>query len=80
MVIKLSVKFISYLFHFIVSYLFHMNCHFTIFNFLFQDDNSTGRVGPPLQGIQVKLIDWEEGNYRVSDLPNPRGSFEATLD
>ena len=44
---------------------------------LFQDDNSTGRVGPPLQGVQVKLIDWEEGNYRVTDLPHPRGSLEA---
>ncbi len=42
---------------------------------IFQDDNSTGRVGPPLQGVQVKLIDWDEGNYRVTDLPNPRGLF-----
>lgn len=36
------------------------------------DENSTGRTGPPLQGVLVKLIDWDEGNYRVSDNP-PRG-------
>ena len=36
------------------------------------DENSTGRTGPPLQGVLVKLIDWDEGNYRVSDDP-PRG-------
>ena len=47
-------------------------CHQT---FLFQDDNSTGRVGPPLQGVQVRLIDWDEGNYRVTDSPHPRGGL-----
>ena len=36
------------------------------------DENSTGRTGPPLQGVCVKLMDWEEGNYRVTDDP-PRG-------
>ncbi|XP_054165774.1 long-chain-fatty-acid--CoA ligase 4-like [Oppia nitens] len=37
------------------------------------DDLSVGFVGPPLEGIQIKLIDWEEGSYRVTDKPNPRG-------
>jgi long-subunit acyl-CoA synthetase (AMP-forming) len=23
------------------------------------DENSTGRTGPPLQGVLVKLIDWD---------------------
>jgi len=36
------------------------------------DDNSTSRTGPPLQGVLVKLIDWDEGNYRITDNP-PRG-------
>ena len=36
------------------------------------DENSTGRTGPPLQGVLVKLIDWDEGNYKVTDNP-PRG-------
>jgi long-chain acyl-CoA synthetase len=34
---------------------------------------STEAVGPPNQGMQIKLINWEEGNYRVTDQPNPRG-------
>ena len=36
-------------------------------------DNSTGAVGPPNQGVHIKLINWEEGNYRVTDQPRPRG-------
>ena len=39
------------------------------------DENSTGRTGPPLQGVLVKLIDWDEGNYKVTDNP-PRGKFK----
>ncbi len=38
-----------------------------------KDEVSTGRSGPPLQGVMVKLINWEEGNYRVTDKPRPRG-------
>ena len=37
------------------------------------EDTSVGFVGQPLDGILIKLIDWEEGNYRVTDKPNPRG-------
>ena len=36
---------------------------------------ATERIGPPLPGIKVKLIDWEEGGYRPSDKPNPRGEI-----
>ncbi|XP_023343813.1 LOW QUALITY PROTEIN: long-chain-fatty-acid--CoA ligase 4-like [Eurytemora carolleeae] len=35
---------------------------------------STGGVGPPLQGVQIKLINWEEGGYRVTD-SQPRGEI-----
>jgi long-chain acyl-CoA synthetase len=38
-------------------------------------DDSVGRVGPPMSGTEVKLINWEEGNYRVTDRPNPRGEI-----
>ena len=31
------------------------------------EDNSVGRVGPPMAGVEIKLVNWEEGNYRVSD-------------
>ncbi|KAI4991234.1 hypothetical protein ZWY2020_039605 [Hordeum vulgare] len=37
------------------------------------DDISVGRVGPPLPCCYVKLISWEEGGYRISDSPMPRG-------
>ncbi len=35
---------------------------------------SVGGVGPPLQGVQIKLVNWEEGGYRASDTP-PRGEI-----
>ena len=37
------------------------------------DENSTGCVGPPVQGVNIRLENWEEGNYRVTDKPRPRG-------
>jgi len=39
------------------------------------EENSVGRVGPPVQGINIRLEDWEEGNYRVTDKPWPRGEI-----
>ncbi|CAG2117761.1 unnamed protein product, partial [Medioppia subpectinata] len=39
------------------------------------DDLSISRVGAPLQGMRIKLIDWEEGGYYRSDRPNPRGEI-----
>lgn len=38
-------------------------------------DRSTGLVGPPLHGIKIKLVDWHEGNYFVTDKPHPRGEI-----
>merc|ERR1711887_138325 len=34
---------------------------------------SAGTVGPPVQAVRMKLVNWEEGNYRVTDTPHPRG-------
>jgi len=39
------------------------------------DEQSTGRVGPPVQGVHIRLVDWEEGSYRVTDRPRPRGEI-----
>ncbi|KAK1301201.1 hypothetical protein QJS10_CPB13g01210 [Acorus calamus] len=39
------------------------------------DDTSVGRVGAPLPCSFVKLIDWVEGGYRVTDSPMPRGEI-----
>lgn len=38
-------------------------------------ETSTGRVGAPLSGCYVRLVDWNEGRYSTSDKPNPRGEI-----
>lgn len=39
------------------------------------DDLNVGHVGAPLAGVQIKLVDWAEGGYRVNDKPLPRGEI-----
>ncbi|XP_046676781.1 fatty acid CoA ligase Acsl3 [Homalodisca vitripennis] len=39
------------------------------------NDRSRGRAGGPATVCEVRLVDWEEGNYRVSDKPFPRGEI-----
>ncbi|KAM7271834.1 hypothetical protein ACFE04_031048 [Oxalis oulophora] len=39
------------------------------------DDLTVGRVGPPLPCGYIKLVSWEEGGYRISDKPMPRGEI-----
>ncbi|PIK55781.1 putative long-chain-fatty-acid--CoA ligase 4-like, partial [Apostichopus japonicus] len=36
-------------------------------------DHRTNHVGPPLICNYIRLENWTEGNYRVTDKPNPRG-------
>ncbi|CAI5516925.1 unnamed protein product [Closterium sp. Naga37s-1] len=38
-------------------------------------DTSVGRVGPPIPCCYIRLVDWAEGNYRVTDQPLPRGEI-----
>ncbi|XP_034944202.1 long-chain-fatty-acid--CoA ligase 4 isoform X2 [Chelonus insularis] len=38
-------------------------------------DRSTGRVGAPVIGCDLRLENWEEGSYRVTDTPYPRGEI-----
>ncbi|XP_064088455.1 long-chain-fatty-acid--CoA ligase 4-like isoform X2 [Macrobrachium nipponense] len=40
-----------------------------------EDDVNTGHTGGPNLGVLMKLVDWEEGNYRVTDNPYPRGEI-----
>ena len=28
-----------------------------------------------MAGVEARLVDWEEGEYRVIDRPNPRGEI-----
>jgi len=36
-------------------------------------DMRVGIVGGPMAGMEVRIVDWEEGNYRITDKPYPRG-------
>ena len=36
-------------------------------------DTRTGLVGPPLVGVDLKLVSWPEGGYTVHDACGPRG-------
>ena len=38
-------------------------------------DLKTGRVGAPAALIDLRLTNWEEGNYRVTNLPYPQGEI-----
>merc|ERR1719422_1254947 len=35
-------------------------------------DMTVGNVGGPMAAMEVRLINWSEGNYRISDKPYPR--------
>ena len=37
--------------------------------------NFTGGVGPPVQKLNNKLVNWKEGNYKVTDRRRPRGKI-----
>lgn len=39
------------------------------------DDMTTGRVGPPLTCCEIRLRDWEEGNYLSTNKPYPQGEI-----
>ena len=43
-------------------------------------DRKTGRAGAPLMDVDIKLVNWDEGNYRVTDQPNPRGEIHVGGD
>lgn len=43
-------------------------------------DRTTGRAGAPLMNIRVKLVNWEEGNYLITDKPRPRGEIHIGGD
>merc|ERR1719192_2866460 len=38
-------------------------------------DTTVGKVGAPMAGMEIKLVDWAEGNYMVADTPRPRGEI-----
>lgn len=39
------------------------------------DYMTTGKEGWAMAGIEVKMVSWVEGNYRITDQPRPRGEL-----
>ena len=39
------------------------------------NDSMTNCCGKPNTGAEGRLINWDEGNYKVTDHPNPRGEI-----
>jgi long-chain acyl-CoA synthetase len=44
-----------------------------LFHFCSEYDLTTERAGHPLVSCEIRLIDWQEGHYKTTDKPNPRG-------
>ncbi len=34
---------------------------------------TSGRTGYPLVSCEIRLVNWDEGQYKTTDKPNPRG-------
>ena len=43
--------------------------------FFLEYDISVGRAGYPLVSCEIRLLNWDEGQYRNTDRPNPRGEI-----
>ncbi len=43
-------------------------------------DRTTGRAGAPLMNVQIKLVNWEEGGFLITDKPHPRGEIHVGGD
>ncbi|XP_024359039.1 long chain acyl-CoA synthetase 9, chloroplastic [Physcomitrium patens] len=39
------------------------------------EDMTVGRVGPPVAVCYLKLVNWDEGGYKYTDAPMPRGEI-----
>ena len=40
-------------------------------------DRTTGRAGAPLMNVRIKMVNWDEGNYLITDKPHPRGEIHV---
>lgn len=48
---------------------------FILYFLLLVHDRTTGRVGAPTTVCDIRLENWEEAGYRVTDHPHPRGEI-----
>jgi len=40
-----------------------------------ENTTSVGDVGGPMFGMKIRLVNWDEGGYKITDKPNPRGEL-----
>lgn len=52
------------------NYILNQQLYYCLVN-----DMTMGRAGSPLTVCDVRLTDWDEGNYKVTDKPYPRGEI-----
>ncbi len=45
------------------------------FDFSLDLDISVGRAGYPLISCEIRLINWDDGHYKNTDKPHPRGEI-----
>jgi long-chain acyl-CoA synthetase len=43
-------------------------------------ETDTGIVGSPIPCCEIRLVNWDEGGYRCTDKPNPRGEIHIGGD
>lgn len=48
--------------------------------FMNEIDHTLAKVGGPMNGVLVKLVDWQEGGYLTVDKPNPRGEIHIATE
>jgi len=46
-----------------------------LFIFFLEFDITAGRAGYPLVSCEIRLVNWDEGQYKTTDKPNPRGEI-----
>ena len=46
-----------------------------MFVFNLDRDTQYGRVGAPLTVSEIRLVNWEEGGYRITNKPYPQVTF-----
>jgi long-chain acyl-CoA synthetase len=56
-------------------YFIYFYFYFILFFLLKGYDVTVGRAGYPLVSCEIRLVDWDEGQYRNTDKPNPRGEI-----
>ena len=65
------------MYNFLIIFILSIKNH-KINMFLYSpQDRTTGRAGAPLMNVRIKMVNWDEGNYLITDKPHPRGEIHV---